>query len=346
MNRKIVFLGILIGTVILMVFLAQRGTDAGSTKPLVEERDIRPKNVSEQSWNRILRVHEIKNALNKKIDFFGKVVDQDDKPVSGSKIELRILAYEKSIERMMETGIDKPLKTLQKITDKNGKFSVENEFGVSLRIVLIDKEGFSFPSQSEGEYFIYNHLTGGDEDIFHRPEKEHPVIFKMWKKGVAEPLIATSAWLDVKPSSGGNEVYFPFSVDGEPSTKPVLGWDVRITGIAYSGEDWEVHLLAPPGGGYLLAEGEFTNRAPLEGYKNKVSFSSKNLERKWESPKFRMFYRGPDGSKYAAFHLRFDIGGGRRDERKPLDFTVIMEGLKINPNGSRNLEFDPKKIIR
>jgi hypothetical protein len=94
---------------------------------------------------------------------------------------------------------------------------------------------------------------------------------------------------------------------------------------------------------FKLTGGEFSdgdalgNLAPAEGYKPEFTMSSRDFDR-GNSPGKDCYFRSTDQKVFASFRLEPQVS--KRGES-----VLRLVDLKVNPAGSPNLEFDPKKAI-
>jgi predicted Co/Zn/Cd cation transporter (cation efflux family) len=100
---------------------------------------------------------------NREFDFYGKVIDQYDKPIVNAKI-----VY--SVKKGFRTGIGNTI-----TTDINGFFSITNQNAVSLSFRSIKKNGYLISRNKH--HFSYGHMK---DNIITSEIK--PYIFDGWKK--------------------------------------------------------------------------------------------------------------------------------------------------------------------
>jgi hypothetical protein len=213
------------------------------------------------------------------------------------------------------------------------------------------KEGYVAADYGVKYTFAYNNLSSGpDSMMYHSPDKFQPVVYELWKKGETEPLIKTGAMLMIEPEKGINKIYYRMTPTGKPLPHPMPGWDIKLTGknihAPESGKQqddyWEVTLTAGEGGGLVLTDSPHANLAPEAGYQSSLTIKSTDQKSSWERPVRRAYYRGKGGEKYAAFRIELSFGSVNNKGA----FYARLADLRINPNGSRNLEFDPSKQIK
>jgi hypothetical protein len=131
-------------------------------------------------------------AKNTRIDFYGQVVDAQGKPVEGAEIDAVTEGYNLFYIFGGERGTSR---TLQAITDKDGRFSFLRYYGDGLGITAIRKDGYQW---------LYGTLSENDDNVsftYHPephhsyvPDTERPAIFPMVKPGERTTVL---------PSRGG-----------------------------------------------------------------------------------------------------------------------------------------------
>lgn len=101
--------------------------------------------------------------MNRPIEFYGKVVDQNNEPIGGADVHLSCIIYP---EDYFATNF---------LTDSQGLFAVRNLNGVALNI-LVAKEGYQEIQGTNQNQFAYYSSTG------FRPDLQSPVVFHLQKK--------------------------------------------------------------------------------------------------------------------------------------------------------------------
>jgi hypothetical protein len=186
--------------------------------------------------------------------------------------------------------------------------------------------------------------------MYHSADKNRPIVYQLWKKGETEPLIKTGVEFIIEPKKGIHDLYYRMSPNGEPSQRPILGWSIKVTGKNIHSPDprrqhddyWEVILTAGEGGGLVMTDSPHANLAPESGYHKILTIKSTDQTYPWDRLVRWAYYRGKNGEEFAAFRLDIDIGSEKTGSR----IYVKLADLRINPNGSRNLEYDPSKRIK
>ena len=271
-------------------------------------------------------------SQNIPIKFWGKVVDQDNQPLDGVKVKL----YTMRGNEYAPGKFNYPIDYQDFTTSTDGSFTLTDATGYTLTIESIAKEGYEL---AKGRMtFGYN----GSRDLF-VPESQHPVIFKMWKKGVPEPLIFYHKNTRI-PYDGT-----PITLDlakGKYSTDANAVGDLRITLLrsplkikwGTTNFDWQAAIEAIDGG-IIETKDEFMYRAPEEGYSPQIEIKMAGNDPNWTSQKELSFYLKSRGGKY---YSRVTVEFRTDSDQETTGFTFTSY---VNPNGSRNLEFDPFKKI-
>ena len=105
------------------------------------------------------------------IEFYGKVVDEDTNPVANASVHFVWTDLSKNGTSEKDTA-----------SDQDGVFSLSNTNGKNL-IVQVSKNGY-YSYQPFGAAFNY---AGENQNFV--PDAANPVIFRLKKKGVTEPLV-------------------------------------------------------------------------------------------------------------------------------------------------------------
>jgi hypothetical protein len=163
---------------------------ASNTPPLTQNTNvfIRPSSIDEETWNKILQNRQIILSQNQPIEFYVRIVDQDQQPVEGAKLTI-------SLERLDETMFSltnylhwDPAAAYQKkfldlYSDANGWIQLAGVTGEALRVETLMKEGYSW-AMPQTDSFTYEpegqHRVGyaGMEDAFN-PDKGY--VFHLTK---------------------------------------------------------------------------------------------------------------------------------------------------------------------
>lgn len=264
------------------------------------------------------------------IEFFGKVVDEQNKPVDGASI--RFVWSDLSSKGTSEAHT---------FSDVDGLFCLKGVRGKGLSVHISSAD--HYVSQSRNQFaFEY---ADPDEPIFHIPDPNNPVIFHLRRKGQTERLVVMRSNLNI-PGVGRQ---FRLLTNGTPTrvdfvsgkiveyggSLEVRCWIRNETGEFNKAYDWSYELTVPEGG-LILSTNEFDFEAPLENYLPSIRKEiHKNSEQPWTGRREEKYFLKLANGNYA--RMRFVIYAGESP-------FCIIEAF-VNPSGSRNLEFSPDKIV-
>ena len=280
--------------------------------------------------SKLERSREILQKENHRpIEFYGKAVDQYGQPVVDAEAICRVLIHdgyrEESENHEARTGAD-------------GAFSFDGFNGERMAI-LLQKEGYEQdlrPSATNG--FTYSLMSRPEE--IHHPDPSNPVIFNMWKLAGAEPMVEV-------------EGFYGVSVDGKTYTFDLLrkkkienadgNGDLRVkvnrpSQIAPKSKyDWSF-IIEAVDGGIRETDETFKYLAPEGGYQSFLEIPINAEDPAWSERFKKSIYLKSRGGK---FYGRLDIEVFSNYQN---DGVFRVKGY-VNPNGSRNLEWDPEKRI-
>ncbi len=283
------------------------------------------------------KIYEARRAADRSfewrtpIEFYGKAVDARDQPVPGASIET---SWSGTDEKYGGDGVGHRILT----SDPNGLFSLTGVEGKGIS-VRVTKEGYRNSRTWNNGSFEY---AGFWEPIFIEPERNHPVVFHLVKRRVAEPTYHLDGRIIVNPSS--------LETDLDLLSKPVQkdipsDLHVRITRAPDASHekpfDWKVVIVGTNGSELTESNEEFMTLAPNEGYRASIEQEHKSgRSNQWG--KMRFYVRNTARGFYAAVELEvapFYPFAGKNG-------AGLMIVATINPNYSPNLEYDPEKDIR
>lgn len=258
----------------------------------------------------------VKELLQKPIDFYGKVVDEDTNPLAGASIGFR----------WDDLTAKDWTQTATTISDAEGLFSLQDKRGATLT-VSVSKEGYYTPQSGQGAF----HYAFGNPNFSSDPH--NPITFHLRKKGIGASLIEksfppifTQIWqlhhdgtpieLDLLNGSqnvnGSGQLKLEFWRDLSDRNAKKFDWKLQITAIS---------------GGIIPTDEEFAFEAPKTGYQPSVVIDMPATNQPWIGTLRTKYYvQLPDG-KY-----------GRFDFYLLSDNGVFTVHSAINPTGSRNLE--------
>lgn len=311
MNNKQVSIAVL-GVLILGVLAWWLWSSPKGASPLVGYPQMaggKCEGVNDPRWAKTKILDKIDPSWQGRvrIKFYGKIIDQNNKPIEGAEASF-------TWTDLSPNGAS----SAKSISDANGQFKLENVRGKNLG-VHVSKEGY-LPLVENRSRFEY---AGFWEDTFHEPDPNKPVIFKLRKKGKAEPLLHREGEFTVSLGQRGT-----LNLDGHTQ----LGVTLTSNGEIRE-KNWSAQLDMT-GGGIQASADEFPFEAPVDGYKSQLIIDL-------TTPKPSNWNSGYAGG---LFYFKTTDGKYGRLELRTIPGKTFMRYLYyINPSGSRNLEFDPAK---
>lgn len=268
-------------------------------------------------------VSAIESALNAPITFYGKVVDQNGEPVPFARAAYGLL------DKFNESGTNGHVDA-----DANGFFTIQGVRGAAIG-VNVSKSGYYQIHKVSDQYFGY----GGSGDSMSKPAPlpEKPAVFVLQKMGRAEALVhLTTRTFKVARNGTPIEVNLATGMVVPNGDLKIEAWTNDPSKNTPKRYDWNVRVSVP-GGGLLKRENVFDFEAPVDGYKNAEEISMSATSERWR----------PEGE--GDYFLKLADGRHARVMFKMIaqgDHFFRIESL-LNPTpGSRNLEFDPAKVIK
>jgi len=271
-------------------------------------------------------LQSLSNAIldkNVPINFWGKIVDQDENPVSDVKLTM-------SVRQWTSSPTDPVGSTQMKFetaTDSDGRFQLVGTSGDAIDLETVEKEGYRLmPKTKTG--FAY-----GDSPERFNPDPSAPVIIRMWKSGMPATLIS-------------NKTLFGFAPDGHPYTLNLLT-NKKIEGTGQEGDLvielkrpskvlphekylWNLKIMAVDGG-VMMATDDFKYAAPDSGYQPEISIEMNPDDLNWAASLEKSIYiRSRNGAVFGVATLQV--------RSKYNSESAILVESRMNPTGSRNLE--------
>lgn len=303
---------------------------AKSKRSAQGEGQVPPETVSPSNENPRLdeqRQQQIRASIgdnNVAIRFYGKVVDQDDKPLSEVKIRVHVRTWLSTGGRLSD------FPKLSATSSPNGIFEIDGANGDVLTIDALEKDGYEAePGAMRG----YGYNTS--EHFLPNPDK--PVVLRMWKIGAGGVVVTGRKFFKVAPDG---KIHFIDLVKGEVADTSSAESDLSVwikrpeqTGL---GEryDWSFLVKAVDGG--LREEPDrYTSMylAPSDGYTNAFECKITGAERGWsDGIAGRRFYlRSRGGKVFGRLEIEvYASYGNSGTGRVWIDYA-------INPSGVRGL---------
>lgn len=268
--------------------------------------------------------------INKQLRFWGKVVDQDGKPLAA--VAIKYSARAAYLPQFASIGTKDHYGST--VSREDGSFYIDAGEGDSLGIYELHKLGYRL-AQNTKTGFTY---AGSPET--HRPNPERPVEFVMYQEAAVEQLIHYSHRFDVPPNGVPVAIDLAAGKGSEEGGFRVTLWRDPEKFRRGHPFPWSAKIEVV-GGGLLQGDESKPFIAPKEGYQASVeySFQPKNFdwEAGFEGGIRNMYYvRTADGN-YARVQIQLDA------ELQPPPCWLFMDTW-LNPKpGSRNLEYDLAK---
>lgn len=260
------------------------------------------------------------------ITFWGIVIDEKGAPLNAIPVEVIISDTSRQGTSMYRLH-----------SSADGRFEFQGKRGRGIS-VQVSREGY-YPTTSSVQHFNYG---GEGETKAFRPDPQNPVKFKLHKMGKAEPLICSRELFGFPPDGVPRYVDL---IQNKIYQSPIPGPGIRVIfkrGKELPGKkyDWGLTLEAiEPGAGMQWSDEEIITKAPEDGYLEKLELIRHAQDKSWESQEERvLIFRGKNGETYARVHLLV-IPNYNGDSA--IDWTSF-----VNPDGSRNLEYDAAKTIK
>jgi len=255
--------------------------------------------------------------MNRPVNFWGMVVDQDGAPLADARIEMSL--------RQWAFPMDGRFPAFRVASDVNGRFELTGESGDVLEFKSIKKDGYRLSPKA---------LTAINYEKAPAPRtRDNPVIFKMWKTGARESLITGSRFFGIIPDG---RTYTVDLVMGTKTEGPDAYGDLRIAivrpAVIQSRQHYEWSFtIEGVNGGVLEAREEFMYLAPESGYEPFYQTIYKSSQEDWVGQCSREFFiRSRGGMLYG--RLEVEVISDYNDQ------SVFSIKYAVNPNSSRNLE--------
>ncbi len=286
-----------------------------------------------EAWlkDRVKRTEAWAESKNVRIDFWGRVVDEDNQPLEGVEV---VATTRQWIFPFALTPASR-FTTNRTVTGFEGNFSFLDLRGDSLVFQDLRKDGYELERQSLG----FGYATSEQ----YRSDPSRPVVYRMWKRRGAEPMIYRQRNHRI-PYDGT-----PLFIDmfaGQVGTNAMKQADLRVSLVRDPRQikwgtreryDWKATIEAPHGQ-VRSSDDPFMYWAPEDGYAPRLEIDSPRDSPSWTQDKSVSFYLKTRGGKYARVTLEFRTGSDQ-------ETTGFTYAYYLNPSGSRNLEYDGSRTV-
>jgi hypothetical protein len=336
MSRKPLFIGLIVLLAVLLLLwwmLSPSPQEKTQIAPTTPHQSASPSTKISQSQQtppplpptqpieerRKVVVEKVQEVLAAPITFYGKVIDQNGGPVPDATVNYGAL-----------DKFDEPGSQYQGKSDANGNFSINGIHGAVLR-VGVQKKGYYMIDGKSADAFAYG--IGPDSNSKPPPTEGSPAVFVLQKMGTPEPLIRVSSrQFDVPVAGRLLSIDLATGQMGQGNLQ-IESW---LGDVKQRRFDWR-YRLSVPGGGMVERAGQFEFEAPNNGYQPAVEVDmSANAER-WSSDVTKNYFVKLSDGRLGRFSISFYPGDR--------NFVVIESYINPTP-ANRNLEFDPKKVVR
>ena len=261
--------------------------------------------------------------FNTPISFYGKVVDEVGRAISGAKITFSVHdKFWQETETRFESS-----------SDENGLFSLVNVRGAGVYVNVVKDNYYTLPRPKS--FAFYGPLRGKSDPEL--PTPTDPAVYILKAKGKAEPLA------QIRRRS------FRISKDGTPfdiALTNVIGATpayLRVEAFTWDANkndkgryDWRCRLTLR-GGGLMPRPDAFEFIAPFEGYEESLELVMRADDANWRGGFQQEYFAKLPSGCYATLYFDLATRGSHS--------CVI--GAFVNPSpGSRNLEYDPALEIK
>jgi len=299
------------------------GSQIGRPEPEPQRAQAGTSNIAPQKYAKALS--DSVDSMNVPISFYGRVIDQEDRAIAGAKIKIGVRQWTVSPSQGAEGVFDE----YDCATDAQGKFEFLGKTGDNMEIKAIEKAGYELSPRTT-RAFMYS------GPVWFTSERSNPTVFRMWKRGQAEPLVIQDKFFVTAPDGRSSVVDLlagKKAVNTKLDEKSIAISIERPQNVSRRDKyDWHAKLQMADGGGLLETTDEFMYLAPKDGYEQSQALEFKNESSNWSSViKKRYFTKTPAGL-YGRVELEIYAYYDGEAAFRVKSF--------INPSGSRNLEYD------
>jgi hypothetical protein len=274
----------------------------------------------------IRRAAQARTALSSKnvpIDFWGKVVDQNDQPLVGVVVKGSVRQWGFIGGQISSTP------KYNSTSGAKGSFELHGLKGDVLTLESLEKDGYEAEAASLRS-FGYN--TSQNITV----TSNQPIVFRMWRKGIKEPLIEGQKSFKIVPDGRNYVVDLSTgTIEDIPEAKGDLALSLSRPEAVSLGQkyDWAFSLKAIQGGMAEETDGHSSMYlAPTEGYTNEFRIEQLQSQPRWGDGfgNKRFFVKTREGRVYARIEIEVHSRYGTPpDARFRIKYAANPKGLRI-----------------
>jgi len=345
MKKRAVIISVLALVALLLLWLWLRDVPSARNQPSVAAGEASapataqspnnrsmPADAVTGTKDRLAFARDLMEKANRPIQFFGKVIDQDNNPIPGVRVTLEIRISKELAPNIIQDVFDRPVLT----TDADGRFTLTDAKGALLGVHALEKAGYEPSEKAFRKSYWY---WRDPSQVFH-PNADRPEIFRMWRKSGAEKLVSQDRMTRIPYD--GRVVTFELLTGRETAG----GGDFRVAlvrnpqQVKWGQRNYEWTLtIESVDGGLIASSDEQMYRAPADGYQARLVIHMPADDPQWTDDKSVEFYLKSQGGKHYS-RVKLSVMVGSEKPTTGLSFHAF-----INPSGSRNLEYDPLQNV-
>ena len=197
-------------------------------------------------------IRDYVESQNIPVEFHGKIIDQDDKPLSSVKV--RTLTRHWDVVVPVPFGSQGRMITGEATTSADGCFTIQGMTGDSVSIETIEKPGYEL----EPTYLTYGATSGSTQS---------PIVFRMWDTNIHEPLISAKKAFPIIPDGRSYVVNLQKGVISELGDGSLKISIKRPESIIFGQKyDWSCRIEVLDGGLQAATNYISKYKAPADGY--------------------------------------------------------------------------------
>lgn len=280
--------------------------------------------IADPAVSRDVQMEMAANEKNVSIDFWGHVMDQDGNALSGVAIK----AHPRTWGRFNGV-IGAQYSPISVVSDAAGNFQIHNLRGDILTIESLTKDGYE---PEPGSLTGYGYNTSDNISV----SADNPVIFRMWKTGIKEPLVTGRKFFPIVPDGRSHAIDLLTGKFVDSNESGDLSVSIKRPARIQVGEkyDWSFHVNAI-GGGLIENDNAASSMylAPSDGYTNIYEGNLSGSMRGWTDGigNRRFYLKGRNGKLYGKIEIEVYAAYGNSGEAR------IWINYAVNPSGSRVL---------